>query len=76
MVLELMDKVIIGVVGFFVLALLLPELLGSLDGFDWSNVTVAGETKDYSIVPKVFILGIMVALIVYGVKQIPNLKRR
>lgn len=76
MVLDMIDKVVIGIAGFFAISLLLPELLSALGDFDWSNVSVGGETKDYSLVPKIFVLGLMLTLVIYGIKQIPKVKGR
>lgn len=75
MVMEVIDKVVIAIAGFFAIALLLPELIAALGNFDWANVTIAGETKDYSLVPKIFVLGLMLTLVVLGIRQIPKMKR-
>lgn len=72
MVLALVDKVVVAIAGFFAISLLLPELISSLGSFDWANVTVGGETKDYSLVPKIFILGLMLSLVIFGIRQIPG----
>lgn len=72
---DIMDKVLGGIVVFLALGLLLPELISSFTSFDWSNVTISGEAKDYSLVPKLFMLGLVITLIVGSIKVIPRLKK-
>jgi len=71
---DIMDKVLGGIVVFLTLGLLLPELLASFTSFSWSTVTIEGEVKDYSLVPKLFMFGLVIALIVGSIRTIPKLK--
>lgn len=72
---DIMDKVLAGVVIFLALGLLLPELIASFGTFDWGNITIDGESKDYSLVPKLFMLGLVITLIVGSIKTIPKLRK-
>ena len=72
---DIMDKVLGGIVVFLALGLLLPELISSFSSFDWGNITIDGESKDYSLVPKLFMLGLVITLIVGSIKVIPRLKK-
>lgn len=69
MVMDKIEGIILLIVGVMVISLLIPFLLDAFNLFDWTNVTVAGETKDYSIVPKILWLGIVVGLIFVAVRE-------
>lgn len=70
MALDLVGKIAVVIAALFAITALLPEFINGANGFDWGNVTVAGETKDYSYVPKLLVLGTMLALAFVGIRQI------
>lgn len=70
MAFDLVEKIVVIIASVFAIVALLPELIGGLGQFDWNNVSVGGETKDYGFVPKLLLLGIMLALAFVGIRMI------